>query len=104
MKPTEGPWFVHDFSGIEGEVTVSCDHPATLTVAYMGSALTGTLEEKRANAKAISAVPQLLKACEMLVHATDKGAPLALLINVAAAADEARLALRWAYEEENEDD
>jgi hypothetical protein len=45
---TPGPWFIHDFSGLEGieqpkarDVTISCDHPATITVAEMGGGLDG---------------------------------------------------------------
>lgn len=43
-KATEGPWFFHDFSHnpladgpfTASDVTVSCDNPATMTVAFMG--------------------------------------------------------------------
>lgn len=60
-KATHGAWFLHDFTGPEinnipssRDVTVSCDHPATITVAEMGRGLTGTLEEARANASFIA--------------------------------------------------
>lgn len=58
-KATPLPWFLHDFSsaaelfGYEqspGQVTISCDHPATLSVAVMAKAITGEIEEARANA------------------------------------------------------
>lgn len=75
---TPGPWFVHDFSEIcleqapqVGDVTVSCDHPATITVARMGRALTATIEEARANARLIAAAPDLLEAMEGIVHFSD---------------------------------
>lgn len=66
---TPGPWFVHDFAdpavssdpGPE-DVTVSCDHPATITVASMGRAMTATLDEARANARLIAAAPDMLEA------------------------------------------
>lgn len=57
---TPRPWFVHDFTeGVKAmghtptvaDVTISCDHPATLTVASMGNAFTGTFEEARDNAR-----------------------------------------------------
>lgn len=60
-KATHGAWFLHDFTGPEinnipssRDVTVSCDHPATITVAEMGRGLTGALEEARANASFIA--------------------------------------------------
>lgn len=52
---TEGPWFIHDFSEIGGAVTVSCDHPATITVATMHRAMTAELAEQQANAAYIAA-------------------------------------------------
>lgn len=60
-KATPRPWFVHDFTGAvmpqhepsPGDVTVSCDHPASITVATMGRSLTATLDEARANAALI---------------------------------------------------
>lgn len=52
---TEGQWFFHDFSALGGDVTVSCDHPASITVAYMGRSLTATLVEQQANAAFIAA-------------------------------------------------
>jgi hypothetical protein len=65
---TPGPWFVHDFSAVPGftnptpgDVTVSCDHPATIAVASMDRALTATIDEARANARLIAAAPELLK-------------------------------------------
>jgi len=61
---TPGPFFVHDFTALGGTVDVSCDHPATLTVASMGNALTGTHAEKVANAHLFAAAPNLLAACE----------------------------------------
>lgn len=66
---TPGPWFVHDFADpaivwnpSPAHVTVSCDHPATITVASMDNALTATLEEARANARLIAAAPDMLAA------------------------------------------
>jgi hypothetical protein len=66
-KMTEGPWFVHDFADPAvssspscHDVTVSCDTPATITVAYMGNGLTRELSEARANARAIAALPDLI--------------------------------------------
>ena len=60
---TEGPWFLHDFADpavsadpSPEDVTISCDHPATITVALMGRALTATLDEARANAAYIVAL------------------------------------------------
>ena len=58
MLHTPTPWFVHDFTGLginatPRDVTISCDHPATITVAYMGNALTSTIVEARANARFI---------------------------------------------------
>ena len=51
------PWFVHDFTEVPDftdplpvDVTISCDHPATITVASMDRGMTATLEEARANA------------------------------------------------------
>lgn len=58
---TDGPLFVHDFADpavssnpSPGDVTLSCDHPATLTVAVMGNGMTATLEEARANARKLA--------------------------------------------------
>ena len=55
---TEGPMFLHDFahpavSSAPGpqDVTISCDDPATITIAFMGNGLTASLEEARANAR-----------------------------------------------------
>lgn len=53
---TQGLLFIHDFRGASDkpsvhDITISCDHPATITVAYMGNALTATPEEALANAK-----------------------------------------------------
>jgi hypothetical protein len=71
---TEGPLFVHDFSEIGGEVTVSCDHPATITVATMDNGLTGALAEKQANAEMFANAPSdlryLLDKCKRLEGAT----------------------------------
>lgn len=58
--PSARPWFVHDFTHALGsrtpdaaEVTISCAHPGSITVAYMGNGLTGTIGEARANARRI---------------------------------------------------
>lgn len=67
---TPGPWFVHDFTELFGErkkspisnVTVSCSTPDSITVANMGSALTGTVAEALANANLIAAAPDLYDA------------------------------------------
>ncbi len=53
-KATGAPWFVHDFSEIEGGVTISCDHPASIMVAEMANAMTSELSEKQANAAALT--------------------------------------------------
>lgn len=63
---TQGPWFVHDFSGVEEEeapssITVSCTTPDHITVAEMGMGLTGKREEWEANARLIAAAPELLE-------------------------------------------
>src|SRR3954470_10030931 len=56
------PLFLHDFTEAvrtcghtpaPGDVTVSCDDPATITVATMGRALTADIDEARANAELI---------------------------------------------------
>ena len=61
---TDGPWFRHDFSAPEiapspvaADVTVSCDHPATITVAHMGGGLHGfkSVEQARKDAAHIAA-------------------------------------------------
>jgi hypothetical protein len=70
MSHTPGPWFAHDFSGVNGEkvtpcdFAVSCTTPDHLTVAVMGMGLTGTPEEWEANVKLIAAAPDLLEALE----------------------------------------
>ena len=63
---TPGPWFVHDFRGASEspsvqDITVSCDHPATITVCSMDRALTATDEEALANARRIAANPDLVE-------------------------------------------
>lgn len=75
---TPGPWFVHDFSEAPGfanpspaDVTVSCDHPATITVASMDRAMTATLGEARANAHLIAAAPELLTALKWFIDDID---------------------------------
>jgi hypothetical protein len=77
-RATKGPWFVHDFTGPEvnddpqpQDVTVSCDHPATITVASMGRALTATLDEARANAALIALAPTHAAAIEALTAERD---------------------------------
>jgi len=72
MSHSPGPWFVHDFSGVNGEkvtpcdFAVSCTTPDQLTVAVMGMGLTGTPKEWEANARLIAAAPDLLEALEAL--------------------------------------
>jgi hypothetical protein len=70
---SEGPWFLHDFREASdnpcvSDITVSCDHPATITVANMANALTGKDAEALANAAFIAlsreAVPALLDTIE----------------------------------------
>jgi len=76
-KATLGPWFMHDFTSPEvndnpgcDDVTVSCDHPATITLAYMARALTGTLDEARNNANLIAALdPSTVKRLTAVVRA-----------------------------------
>jgi hypothetical protein len=84
-KATPTPWFVHDFSGIAAcdqdstgarpcDVTISCDDPATITVAVMDRGLTGTMEEARANAAlimcAVNSHAALVSALEAMEVAT----------------------------------
>lgn len=61
---TGGPWFVHDFRGASEhpdvhDITVSCDHPATITVCSMDRALTAAPEEALGNANLIARAPLL---------------------------------------------
>jgi hypothetical protein len=69
---TPGPWFVHDFREASSEptvsdITVSCDHPATITVCVMDRALTATVDEALANAHLIAAAPAMLATITTLV-------------------------------------
>jgi len=72
MSHTPGPWFAHDFSGInEGDVeasdfSVSCTTPDHITVAVMGTGLRNKKEEWEANAHLIAAAPELLEALEIV--------------------------------------
>jgi len=72
MSHTPGPWFAHDFSGINDDTVtpcdfaVSCTTPDHLTVATMGMGLTGTREEWESNVKLIAAAPELLEALERI--------------------------------------
>ena len=79
---TQGPWFGHDFSAPEiapspvaADVTVSCDHPATITVAYMGGGLHGfkNVEQARKDAAHIAAFdpPTVLWLIELATEAED---------------------------------
>jgi len=59
-ETTPRPWFVHDFTDpainagpTPADVTISCTTPDSLSVAYMASGLTDTLDEARANAALI---------------------------------------------------
>ena len=63
-KASPGPWFVHDFSALAAigeakaqDITVSCDHPATITVAAMGGGLHGHtgVEQAQLDARHIAA-------------------------------------------------
>lgn len=63
-KATESPWFLHDFSDpsmnsdpTAQDVAVSCDHPATITIASMGGGFAGYkgLEQARHDAAYIAA-------------------------------------------------
>lgn len=78
---TPGPWFHHDFSELVGsepsttDVTVSCDHPATISVALMAGGLQGSvgeaaLAQARSDAAFIAAareaVPALLDEIDAL--------------------------------------
>lgn len=55
-----GPWFVHDYSALyPGQITVSCDDPAEITVANVRSGASGTPAEALANAHLIAAAPEL---------------------------------------------
>lgn len=89
-EATPGPWFVHDFSHDPAaqppfnaqDVTVSCDHPATITVAFMGGGLEGSvgvrgLAQARRDAEFISAsnpqaILSLLTELEALRGVRDK--------------------------------
>lgn len=80
-KATARPWLVHDFTNAispsyvpsPGDVTVSCDHPASITVAYMGGSITGSLDEARANAalivRAVNERDELIAALRELLNA-----------------------------------
>jgi len=74
MSHTPGPWFAHDFSGVNGEkvtpcdFAVSCTTPDHLTVAAMGMGLTGTREEWESNVKLIAAAPDLLETLEEVLR------------------------------------
>jgi len=73
MNHTPGPWFAHDFSGVNDDTVtpcdfaVSCTTPDHLTVATMGMGANGTREEWEANARLISAAPDLLEALEEIL-------------------------------------
>ena len=74
MSHTPGPWYAHDFSGLNSngkkdpsDVCVSCVTPDHLTVCYMGNGLTATHKEWEANAHLIAAAPELLEALEELL-------------------------------------
>ena len=62
-KAAPRPWFVHDFANVVdcghapsfSDITISCDHPATITVASMGRGFTASMEEARAGAALIVA-------------------------------------------------
>ena len=78
-KPTAGPWFVHDFREVAEDpndlycITISCSHPDSITVAYMGRALTATPEEALANAALIAQAPTLKAMNAELVEALERG-------------------------------
>jgi hypothetical protein len=73
MSHTPGPWFAHDFSGLnEGDVeasdfSVSCTTPDHITVAIVGKGLRNKKDEWEANARLIAAAPELLEALEELM-------------------------------------
>lgn len=77
MSHTPGPWFAHDFSGLnEGDVeasdfSVSCTTPDHITVAIMGKGLRNKKDEWEANARLIAAAPELLEALEELYRLID---------------------------------
>lgn len=100
---TARPWIVHDFTDAvqqcghtpsPGDVTVSCDHPATINVASMGPALTASPEEARANARlivrAVNSHDELVAALRDLIAAYDRALVLA---PVDTALEDARAAL-----------
>lgn len=60
MTHTPGPWFVHDLSGVDGPVSVSCTTPDHITVADIGPGLTNTKEEALSNAYLIASTPKML--------------------------------------------
>lgn len=70
MSHTPGPWFAHDFSGLNesdveaSDFSVSCTTPDHITVAIMGKGLRNKKEEWEANALLIAAAPELLEALE----------------------------------------
>lgn len=92
-KATSEPWFVHDFADVAvssapsaNDVTVSCDHPATITVAFMGGGLEGSLgdagiEQGRKDADFIAHartdIPDLIAALEAAERERDACAGLA---------------------------
>lgn len=76
---TEAPWFVHDFADPlvsenpdASAVTVSCDHPAHITVASMGGGRMGSrsIEQAQKDARFIAdarqLVPELIAEVERL--------------------------------------
>jgi hypothetical protein len=79
----ERQWFMHDFSEIGGSVDVSCDHPASITVATMGNGMTATIEEKRAHAAFIAAAnpATILALLDMVERQRGRVVELERLIN-----------------------
>src|SRR4051812_21938380 len=76
---TGGTWFLHDFADpavssdpSPSDVTISCDHPATITVAYMGNAMTARLDEARANAAFLVALVNAYRAGRLVEVAADE--------------------------------
>lgn len=57
---TPGPWFIHDFRGMGGRLSISCTTPDHITVADIGLGLENTPEEAEANAHLIADAPTLL--------------------------------------------
>ncbi len=71
-KHTSGPWSVGAHTNHEqsGAITIDCAGPKIGSVRYSANR---SIDEAKANARAISAVPELLDAAELFVSWVDSG-------------------------------